>query len=223
MEEKKEFLVKTEEFTGPLDLLLNLLENRQLPINRISLKKITEDYLIFLENYSIDEKDLADYLLILVKLLLIKASLLEIIEEENLTESLKLYQKVKKIRKIFSKVVQERKTMFGREIDLLELKFFLPRGVNKNVLQIYFRNFVNFYKKEAGYPLEKPKFLALKEAISQIKKHLRKSKSFVLQEITNSKSILISFFLALLFLYRESSFKLEQKELFSQIIIKNND
>jgi segregation and condensation protein A len=43
----EKFLVKTEVFEGPLDLLLNLIEKRKLLINEISLAKITDDYIFY--------------------------------------------------------------------------------------------------------------------------------------------------------------------------------
>ena len=39
------FTVKTEAFNGPLDLLLELIENRKLFINDISLAKVTDDFI----------------------------------------------------------------------------------------------------------------------------------------------------------------------------------
>ena len=50
MNEKEHYIVKTEIFEGPLDLLLSLIEKRKLLINDISLAKITDDYINFVKD-----------------------------------------------------------------------------------------------------------------------------------------------------------------------------
>ena len=67
------FEVKLEEFQGPLDLLFKLIEEKKLDITKISLSKITEDYLNYLKYF--EEKDplnLANFLVIAARLILIK-------------------------------------------------------------------------------------------------------------------------------------------------------
>lgn len=99
------FTIKTEQFEGPLDLLLGLIEKRKLFINEISLAKITDDYIAYikqLEKFPIAES--AQFILIASTLLLIKSrSLLPNLnlttEEEtsihDLEERLKLYKRIR--------------------------------------------------------------------------------------------------------------------------------
>lgn len=64
-------------FNGPLDLLLQLIEQEQLDITQISLAKVTEDYIAELqklEELPVDE--LAEFLVVAAKLLLIKSRLM---------------------------------------------------------------------------------------------------------------------------------------------------
>ena len=48
MEEK--FIIKTEAFEGPLDLLLSFIEKRHLHISDISLAQVADDYIFFIKN-----------------------------------------------------------------------------------------------------------------------------------------------------------------------------
>jgi segregation and condensation protein A len=45
------YTIKTEEFEGPLDLLLSLIEKRKFFINDISLAKIADEYIAYISNH----------------------------------------------------------------------------------------------------------------------------------------------------------------------------
>jgi segregation and condensation protein A len=65
------------EFEGPLDLLLQLIEHRELDITKLSLATVTDQYLALItQPHNIELAQLADYLVIAAKLILIKSRLL---------------------------------------------------------------------------------------------------------------------------------------------------
>ncbi len=65
------------EFEGPLDLLLQLIERRELDITKVSLGTVADQYLEFISKPgTIELSQLADYLVIAAKLILIKSRLL---------------------------------------------------------------------------------------------------------------------------------------------------
>jgi segregation and condensation protein A len=71
------FQVKLPDFEGPLDLLLYLIEREELDITRVSLAKVTGAYLEYihvLEQLQVDQ--VADFLVVAAKLLLIKSEAL---------------------------------------------------------------------------------------------------------------------------------------------------
>jgi segregation and condensation protein A len=71
------YQVKLPIFEGPLDLLLYLIEREELDITAVSLAAVTEQYLAYLsllENLIVDQ--LADFLVIAAKLILIKSQAL---------------------------------------------------------------------------------------------------------------------------------------------------
>ncbi len=100
-----QFKIKTEQFEGPLDLLLNLIEKRKLHINDIALAKVTDDFIAHLQQhqeYPMEQS--AHFILVASTLLLIKSKsllpTLELSEEESqsihdLEHRLKEYQKIK--------------------------------------------------------------------------------------------------------------------------------
>lgn len=64
-------------FEGPLDLLLHLIERQELDITAISLAQVTDQYLVYISQ--LEERNatnLADFLVVASKLLLIKSRLL---------------------------------------------------------------------------------------------------------------------------------------------------
>ena len=119
MSDTENYEVQTTVFQGPLDLLLHLIEKRKLHICDISLSKIVDDYINYLQDlkkFSIPSS--ADFILTASILMLIKSkSLLPTLdlsleEEESIAEletRLKEYQKIKEL----SRHIQEK---FGQRI-----------------------------------------------------------------------------------------------------------
>lgn len=68
------WVVVLPEFAGPLDLLLSLIEKRELDISRLSLVAVTDQYLERISDQdAIDPDEVADFLVIAAKLLLLKS------------------------------------------------------------------------------------------------------------------------------------------------------
>ena len=83
-------------FEGPLDLLLHLIERDELDITQVSLAQVTNQYLDYLARLSDrDPENLADFLVVAAKLLLIKSRVLlpqppalPVYDEEDVGEDL---------------------------------------------------------------------------------------------------------------------------------------
>ena len=68
--------VKLDKFSGPLEKLLELIEEKQLEITLVNLAQVTGDFLEYLKNLDEDSKHpsiLADFVVIASRLLLIKS------------------------------------------------------------------------------------------------------------------------------------------------------
>ncbi len=84
-EHKVSYHIKTEQFEGPLDLLLTLIEKRKLFISDFSLSKVTDDYIEHIRRFeSYPMNDVANFLLVASTLVLIKSK--AILPQLNLTE-----------------------------------------------------------------------------------------------------------------------------------------
>ena len=103
--------IKIENFEGPLDLLLQLIEREELDITTVSLLDVADQYINYLSKIE-DKKPemLADFLLIAAKLLYIKSrALLPELETDSdedsmdLARQLKMYKKFVEASKILSK------------------------------------------------------------------------------------------------------------------------
>ncbi|OQY24727.1 MAG: hypothetical protein B6I34_03305 [Anaerolineaceae bacterium 4572_32.1] len=109
IDSEKIYQVKLELFEGPLDLLLHLIEQEELDITRISLAQVTDQYLSHIDLLEeVHPENLADFLVVAAKLLLIKSQVLlprpqtmiEFDEEdpgEALARQLREYKQFKKI------------------------------------------------------------------------------------------------------------------------------
>lgn len=100
-----DYLVKTEQFEGPVHVLLRLIEDRKMHVSEISLATVTEDFLNYMNSRSLSHSEVTSFIIVASTLVLIKArSLLpqiELTEEEevsidDLTERIRQYQLVQK-------------------------------------------------------------------------------------------------------------------------------
>ena len=82
--------IKTENFEGPLDLLIHLIEKKKMDINAINISQIIDDYL----NYIHSQKELN---------LKIKVEFLIMEKIENLEKKIIEYRLFKEISELFSK------------------------------------------------------------------------------------------------------------------------
>jgi len=100
------FKVKTEHFEGPLDLLLNLIEKSKLSISQVSLSKVADDFMVYIESLNdFPVAESADFILVASTLVLIKSKSLlpslELTEEESgniedLERRLRILEKIKR-------------------------------------------------------------------------------------------------------------------------------
>lgn len=105
------YKINTEVYSGPLDLLLQLIEKAELDITRLSLAVVTDQYLEYMHNLEVqDPAEVSAFLVIAAKLVQIKSSALlprptlpnlQIEEDpgEALARQLILYKKFKDLSK----------------------------------------------------------------------------------------------------------------------------
>lgn len=117
--------VRTPAFSGPLDLLLRLIEERRLDITTIALAAVTDQYLAHLRQMDVpDPEELADFLVVATRLLLLKSRLLlpapvvAAPEDDgiDLAEQLRAFQRYKRASEALRARTEAGGRSFAREV-----------------------------------------------------------------------------------------------------------
>lgn len=227
--------LEQHQFEGPLDLLLQLIEDQQLDITALSLANVTEQFLNYVK--SLEEKNpinLADFLIIAAKLLVIKSKALlptlefGIEEEEaafDLAQQLLTYKKFKEVAKMLRLMDVKRKQSWSREVDFADRVAFVPDpDVTVNVLAESLGKLATELKEIIKLP-EKilEEVVSITEKINQIQNLISETVETSLSTLikdSKSKTEVIVTFLALLELTKQRILSLDQQEHFADIIIK---
>ncbi|MBI3627342.1 MAG: segregation/condensation protein A [Candidatus Sungbacteria bacterium] len=234
---KSTHYVKQAGFEGPLELLLDLIVKEQLPINEISLARVTEEYVARVKDMeSIDQEALAEFLVIAAQLMLIKSrSLLpqlELSKEEaesigDLERRLKAYAELKERAKDLKTLERNERHIFSREAFLgIPVIFYPPARLTADVLSGLFEGVIRSIPKMQELAEEKiKKVISLEEKIRQIHHLLTSKLERAFSEIvagSREKIDVIVSFLAILELAKQKVISLHQAEGFEDIIIRQN-
>lgn len=125
--------VRLQQFEGPLDLLLQLIERQELDISKVALAEVTDQYLGTLTQVERKHPDeLADFLVVAAKLLLIKSRILlpqlDLPDEEGipLEDQLKLYRTFVGASVAIHRLYRRRHVMYPREHTAMIEPMFMP-------------------------------------------------------------------------------------------------
>lgn len=231
----KTHYVKQERFEGPLDLLLDLISREKLPINEISLSKVTEEYLREVEKMeSINRDALADFLVIASQLMLLKSrSLLphlELSKEEeesigDLERRLREYARLKELAGELKKLERRGAHIEGREAYLgMPTIFYPPQKVSAGVLASVFSSILKTLPVLQELAEEKiRKVISLEEKIREIQARMTASLNQAFSEIikgSKEKVEVIVSFLAILELAKQKIVSLQQDQSFGDIMVR---
>ena len=223
-----------ESFQGPLQKLLELIEEKKMEITIVSLADVTGgffDYLKKLETSGADHSLLADFLVIASKLLLIKSKVLlpsmPLTEEEELDirgleGRLKIYQEFKKAQVHVKGLWRVLPQMFSREYLMTkEITFYPPKSADVSALAKAVAKVAGELEKFLK-PVVKVKneIIHLKQKIEEIFKRLTDAPiGFKKMNAGKSRSELVVLFLAILHLIREQLISADQTGQFEEITI----
>lgn len=228
--------ITLEQFEGPLELLLQLTEDQKLDITRLSLARVTDQYLEYIsKREGISLENLSQFLSVAAKLILIKSKallpLLEFTEEEeeeikDLEFQLAEYKKFKDIAEELGMIMRQGRSAHARESfwGVREV-FYPPENVDVEGLRKAFEKCLI-----ASVPEEKleeelvGEILTLEEKIGNLQDMLRKKVNMSFSQFVANASdkveIVVSF-LAMLELVKQRIIHVEQGELFSEIRLKH--
>lgn len=231
------YTINFEKFSGPLDLLLNLIEKQELDISRVSVAKVTNEFLEYLKKIE-DRKssEIADFLYLAAKLVYIKSTTLlpyfSSEEEEELLDfeqGLRVYKKFQEATKNIKEILARKNILFSREKFFLSGNFFTPpKNIDKQKLYQAFKLIADDLSKELIMVKKmRKRSISLAEKIEEIKNILDKVERINFKSLlkgNSSKPEIVASFLAVLELFRKRIVRLEQEKAFDEIkITKSSD
>ncbi len=234
------FKVQLDQFNGPIDLLLHLVKQNELPIEKISLAKISTQYMQCLEQMrNFDLEVAGEYLVIASTLLSIKSSILlnepvELVENED-GEMIDPHAEL--LRRIREAEIYKDGARFLECRDLLDHDVFITQADSSNAgkPEPKFKDHdplllaKAFYKVLKGLKDSEPLYQITLEAVSIMDRmmwvldKLKATKQpLSFEELVpdrTSRGSVIGSFLALLELCRRQAIVVKQTETFGEIAI----
>lgn len=220
-------------FTGPLDLLLQLIEQEEFDISQVSLAKVTEEYIAELqklETLPIDE--LAEFLVVAAKLLLIKSRLMvpgELVADDagyELERQLKMYQAFVAAAKTVSQLFGRHRISWPRDgYANFEPIFNPPDGVTPATLRELFAGVLRALEPIVKLPQTVVvRTINIRQKIEHIKAGLLQTPHTSFHDLLTraaSRTEMIVTFLAVLELVKQRSVVVSQADHFQNIQIES--
>jgi segregation and condensation protein A len=229
---KETFLVQTEVFQGPLDLLLSLIEKRKLLINEVSLAKITDDYISYIQNSSDTSlKRNSHFILVASTLVLIKSkSILPTLdlskeEEENiddLEKRLKIYKRIKDTEKYLIDLFGSNPKYIRLDSSDEEIIYTPPKNISLDLIKESMLGVLNNIPKVEKTPKAiVKKVISLEETITNLTERIKQSINMSFKEFSNYDktervNVVVSF-LAMLELVKEGIIDASQDNAYEDI------
>jgi segregation and condensation protein A len=237
--ESMEKPIQLKNFSGPLDLLLQLVETKEMEITAVSLAEVAEQFLLYIED--IDEKhpdELADFLVIATKLLLLKSQallpFLQIDQEETdpgeLAAQLKMYKQYAQATGVIEGIITQQRFLYPKKQVKQQARavhFHPPEGLGSKELHALFLDVLSRLEPVVKIPKAAiQKVVSLREKFVQIQSMIEKHvKLHFYQLLADSKDRgeVVVTFLALLELVKQRVVDVKQDKSFSNITIEKTE
>ncbi len=227
---------KIDKFEGPLGLLLQLIEKEEMDITQISLAKIADQYIEYIKlAKNLKPEEMADFLVVAAKLLLIKSKALlpflkgEAEEEiQEFEDQLRMYQEFLAAAKKIEALIGKKRFSFAREFNrqaiLASAQVFSPpkKLTAAELGQVFGEIIKNIVPVEKLEEKSLERAVSIEEKILTIQETLlnkiKISFSHILSGAQNKTEMIVSF-LALLELIKQKDVMVMQGEMFGEIEI----
>src|SRR3989344_1257703 len=226
------FSIATKSFEGPLEALLNLIEERKLSVSDISLAEVTDAYLAYVEKMpELPLAETSQFILVASTLLLIKSRTLlptlELSEDEResvaeLERRLARYALVRKVAKLLRREWGRAPLVFARRAPSRSPIFSPAEATLKTISDAATKLLNILPKPEYLIHASVAPVLALEDVIVHMKQRIASAIHTRFSELvkTREKSEVIVYFLAMLELVRHGSASVSQEKLFDEIMIE---
>lgn len=230
---------RTEEFEGPLDLLLQLVEREELDISEVSLSKVADQYVAHVNSAKgkIPPEELADFLVIAAKLVFMKSRLImpSIADEEfeegpDLASQLRLYHKFMHAAQRLDECWNANRISFPRArrvVRSLDVAFAPPAGISVSGMHGAMKQIIARLTPVVKLPEAAVKrAVRIQDKIAEFAKKLRSKTKLTFSHFVKGakdKHERVVSFLALLELVKQRVVSVNQDDLFEDIDIAAND
>lgn len=248
-QEQAHYVVHLPVFDGPLDLLLYLIEKRQMEITTISLVEVTDQYLEYLRRWEAESLPLASmsaFVSIAARLLFIKSQSLlphfskeqednelesAITMAEELQRHLVEYKLTKEIARILREREEEGLQTYGRSGLLAGIEAQLTwtppvlAGMEVQTLVLAFQRLLELQARDAenGTELMPAARVRVSERIAEVRSQLEMQPSVLLSSVLRderSRLVIIVTFIAVLELWKWERIDVRQDELMGPIMLQ---
>jgi segregation and condensation protein A len=234
-----EYQVHTALFEGPLDLLLHLIEKDELDITELSLAKVTDEFLAYVDalQEGVEMEVVADFLVIAARLLVIKSRVLlprpqeeadaegDDEDEDELIQQLRTYRRYKEA------------AGWLRERDEAALRAYVrvaplprPRNVNLDLSEVTLEQLgevaqASIYPRDRPRPeeaVQRPR-ISIAQQITLIRKRLRQWQRVAFQSLLSREPTRVEAAVtlqAILELIKQRALDATQERLFGEILIR---
>jgi len=227
------YSVHVEQFEGPLDLLLQLIEGEKLDITSISLQQVCEPFVAHVREHQgkIPPEELADFLIVAAKLVYLKSRALlpeltdpSLEEGPNLEAQLRMYKQFVEVANRFGEMTKGGIRSFGRNrrtaIRQFE-GFIAPTGVTASVLSNLYQNIIRRLEPIIQLPKAAvARIITIEDKIQELRERITRGlKTTFHRFVSGAKDrgeVIVSF-LALLELIKQRVLSVRQKDLFEDI------
>lgn len=249
LKNKPEYKFVLENFEGPLDLLLHLIGKNKMSIFDISLSKLTDEYIEYINDLSEKNIEIASEFIVMASTLLdIKARKLlpqiepkeeeeELLTEEDIINQIIEYKKYKEISQVISKLYSENFGSFSKQMEKIKFKKkveYSGQDFDKKEIFKLYQDILNRNKNKVNKKSDEINKIALYEKVTvrdkvkQIVNYLNSNDQMVFNQIFNPEVCnnieVVTAFLGALELSKLKQVDLNQNYLFSDInITKRNE
>lgn len=225
--------VKLEQFSGPLDLLLQLIDREELSINSVSLARVTGAYLEHVRAAEhVDPNEMADFLVIAAKLLHLKSQTLlpglAALSDEgpSLEAQLTAYRTFVEAGKHLGALLEARRFSYPRSAPVSVQMFAPPKQLRVQDIAAAFRMIVAALEPVVRFPKEViRRVVSIKEKIRKIEELIMRSGKISFRAVVgaaSSKADMIVSFLALLELVKAKVISVTQQDVFGELTLQKD-
>ena len=241
--ETNKYKIKLENFEGPLDLLVHLIDKNKMDIYDINLSEITDQYIEYINE--IEKMNLevtSEFLVMASTLLYLKSKNLlpnqendeQELTEEELLQRIIDYKKYKEITKMLKEMYQNSNTVIFKTPEQIELpKQKLEKEYKKEIIVEIYADIIERSAERLNKNAKNIEKIAITETytvaekVKVMFKELLHNKKFVFNRLFPSKKCsrpeIVTAFSGLLELSRRSKVLTSQPELFGDITVEKNN